>query len=190
VSRGVSSAVPLQSPETGSSCGRHVTVASLPLLQFTRPSESCQSRGIALWVWRSPHDLLPSRGWPAGYFRDLRSAATVKLSPDPLLDFALLQSLTRVGPPVVLRRAERCVVDGHHSPGACSPSAHEVTGSDLHRVCLPGCAAPSGFLSLLTPCSPRNPAGPVSYRRHSWGLPFRGFPSRTPGTSLDLPCPS
>jgi hypothetical protein len=45
----------------------------------------------------------------------------------------------------------------------------------------PGCAASSGFLSLLTLSSPRNPAGLVSYRRRSWGSPFRGFPFRLPG---------
>jgi hypothetical protein len=60
----------------------------------------------------------------------------VRLSPNPLVDLALLQSLTRVGPPVVTRRAERYVVDGHHSPGVSAPSTHEVTGSDLRRVCL------------------------------------------------------
>jgi hypothetical protein len=33
----------------------------------------------------------------------------------------------------------------------------------------------------LTPSSPHHPAGLVSYRRHSWGSPFRGFPFRSPG---------
>ena len=60
----------------------------------------------------------------------------MRLSPNPLVDFALLQSLTRVGPSVVTRRAERYVVDGLHSPGVSSPSAHEVAGSDQHRACL------------------------------------------------------
>jgi hypothetical protein len=42
----------------------------------------------------------------------------------------------------------------------------------------------------LTPSSPLHPAGLVSYRRHSWGSPFRGFSLPTAGASLDVPCPS
>jgi hypothetical protein len=136
VSRGASSAVPLQSPETGSSYGRHVAVAIASSRAVHASFRVLPKGGIAVWVRRSPHDLFPSRGRPSGCFRVLRSAATVRLSPNPLVDFALLQSLTRVGPPVVTRRAERYVVDGLHSPGVSAPSAHEVAGSDQRRVCL------------------------------------------------------
>jgi hypothetical protein len=54
-------------------------------------------------------------------------------------------------------------------------------GATCTGLASPGCAAPSGFLSRLTLSSPHHPAGLVSYRRHSWGSPFRGFPFRSPG---------
>lgn len=38
-----------------------------------------------------------------------------------------------------------------------------------------GCAAPSGFLSLLALCSSRVRSGFVSRRWHPWGCPFRGL---------------
>jgi hypothetical protein len=136
VARGPASLFPLQSPETGSSCGRHVTVtvaSSLAVYVFFRVLPKC---GIALLVRRSPHGLCLSRGRPSGYFRALRPAATVRLPPDPLVNFALLQSLTRVGLSVMTRRAERYVFDGLHSPGVFAPTAHEVAGSDQHRDCL------------------------------------------------------
>jgi hypothetical protein len=97
------------------------------------------------------------------------------------VDFALLQSLTRAR--TVRRHTphEAADRDGHTLLGSFAPTAHQVTGSDRHRACLPGCAASSGFLSLLTLRSPRDPAGLVSYRRRSWGSPFRGFPFRSPG---------
>jgi hypothetical protein len=136
VSRGASSAVPLQSPETGSSCGRHVAVTIASSRAVHVSFRVLPKSGIAISVWRSPHDLCPSRGRPSGCSRVLRSAATVRLSPNPLMDLALLQSVTRVGPSAVTRRAERYVVDEHHSPGVSAPSAHEVAGSDLRRVCL------------------------------------------------------
>jgi hypothetical protein len=39
----------------------------------------------------------------------------------------------------------------------------------------PDCAAPSGFLSLVTLCSSRGPSGFVSCQWRPWGSPFRGL---------------
>jgi hypothetical protein len=39
------------------------------------------------------------------------------------------------------------------------------------------------------PCSPRTRHGFVSCRWHSWGFPFRAFPSPAAVTPLDAPCP-
>jgi hypothetical protein len=39
----------------------------------------------------------------------------------------------------------------------------------------PGCAAPSGFLSLLALHSSRSPSGFVSRRKRPWASPFRGL---------------
>jgi hypothetical protein len=44
------------------------------------------------------------------------------------------------------------------------PTTLAEAGSDLHRAYQPGCAAPPGFLSLLTLCSARNLSGLVSCR--------------------------
>jgi hypothetical protein len=121
-------------------------------------------------------------------------------SPGPRKPISLRRILSwtsrcsRVYPGRTVRSSVRCRgsarLRGHTLLRFLAPTAHEVTGSDLRRVSRPDCAAPSGFLSLLTLCSPRNPVGSVSHRRRSWGSPFRGFPSRTAGTSLDTPCPS
>jgi hypothetical protein len=54
-------------------------------------------------------------------------------------------------------------------------------GATCTGLACPGCAASPGFLGRLTLSSPHHPAGLVSYRRHSWGSPFRGFPFRSPG---------
>jgi hypothetical protein len=82
--------------------------------------------------------------------------------------------------PALRRSAARS--GGHPSPEVSRP--YSVSGGGERPsagVASPGCAAPPGFLSLLTLRSPHHPAGPVSYRRHSWGSPFRGFPFRLPG---------
>jgi hypothetical protein len=54
----------------------------------------------------------------------------------------------------------------------------------------PARAASSGFLSPLTPCSARDPAGLVSYRLRSWGFPSRGLSLPGAGIPLGIPCPS
>jgi hypothetical protein len=67
------------------------------------------------------------------------------------------------------------------------PTTLEKRAATYTGFASPGCAAPSGFLGLLTLSSPRYPAGPVSYRRRSWGSPFRGFPFRIAGDTSSAP---
>jgi hypothetical protein len=45
-----------------------------------------------------------------------------------------------------------------HSRGVCSPTTYEIRTATNTKFTSPGCATPSGFLSLLTSCSSRNPS--------------------------------
>jgi hypothetical protein len=108
----------------------------------------------------------------------------------PLLDFALLQSLTRTEPLVCLRCTRRRSVHELLSWGSSPLQRSRRRGATYTGFASPGCAAPSGFLTLLTLSSPRCRSGPVSCRWRSWGSPYRGFPSRTAGRASRPPCPS
>jgi hypothetical protein len=114
-----------------------------------------------------------SNGWiRAGSSRGLRSAS----ESDP----------SRTARPCA-RRAEQRASGRAHSPGVSFPYSASGTGQrPMPGLPRPAQAASSGFLSPLTPCSARDPAGPVSYRLRSWGFPFRGFPFQAPGTSRCL----
>jgi len=93
---------------------------SSPVLQSLTGTD-----GSAIWVrapslvFRLATDL---RGLPARPAGDRAFA----LVPRPLMDLALLQSLTRTNPP----RSQRWLT----LLGFVAPLAHEVPGSDLHRV--------------------------------------------------------
>jgi hypothetical protein len=108
----------------------------------------------------------------------------------PLLDFALLQSLTRSGPLARLRHTRRRSVYELLSWGSSPLQRSRRRGATYTGVASPGCAAPSGFLTLLTLSSPRCRSGLVSCRWRSWGSPYRGFPSRPAGRASRPPCPS
>jgi hypothetical protein len=54
----------------------------------------------------------------------------------------------------------------------------------------PDCAAPSGFLSLLTLCSARNPSRLVSCEWRPWASTYRGFPCPVARRTSRPPCPS
>jgi hypothetical protein len=53
----------------------------------------------------------------------------------------------------------------------------------------PDCATPSGFLSLLTLCSARNPSRLVSCEWRPWASAFRGFPCPVARRTSRPPCP-
>jgi hypothetical protein len=72
------------------------------------------------------------RGLPAAP----ESSRTDKFATHPLMDFALLQSMTRAGPSVLANPSRRDAAPDTTLLGFLAPTAHEVTGSDLHRVCL------------------------------------------------------
>jgi hypothetical protein len=64
----------------------------------------------------------------------------------------------------------------------CVPSALEEAGSDSSGFTTPGFAAPSGFRTLLTPCSSRNPPAIFQTGNAPGIAPFEGFPFH--GTAL------
>jgi hypothetical protein len=80
-----------------------------PLLQFTRSPESCQCPRYRPMGWRLLPDLRPSRGRPSRSFRGPRSRNDDESMRDPLVSFALLQSLTRAGPSAVSCRTRRWI---------------------------------------------------------------------------------
>jgi hypothetical protein len=116
------------------------------------------------------------RGRPSRCSRGPRPARTDGFEPDPLVDFARLQSMTRVGPLVRMRVALNNVRSDEHTLLGFLPLQRfrnrAATGTGIAS---PGYAASSDFFSPLTPCSARDPAGLVSYRLRSWGFPFRGL---------------
>jgi hypothetical protein len=98
--------------------------------------------------------------------------------------------MTRAGPSIRLAAAEAAQSRGHPSPEVSRPYSARGGGERPS----PGLPHPAvlrlpALVGRLTLRSPHHRAGPVSYRRHSWGSPFRGFPFRSPGTPLDTPLP-
>jgi len=112
----------------------------------------------------------------------LRPSATKTQSHggDPLLSFALLQGLPG------LNRLLR----GFLSWGFPPLQRSQPRGATYAGVASPDCAAPPGFLSLLTPSSPRSlPA--LFHAGGTHGVsPFRGFPPQMTVLSLDKSFPS
>lgn len=98
----------------------------------------------------------------------------------PPLDFG---SATEYDP----RRTAACAASPHGVP--CPLWRLRKREATCTGFASPGCAAPSGFLSLLAPHSSRGPAGSVSHRQHLWGFPFRGsfFPRSQCHLSVHLP---
>lgn len=97
----------------------------------------------------------------------------VKVSSVPLIEFRLRLELW----PTIPSRSHRSAASSSHE--LCAPSAHKGNGDPLDRgFCLPATVRPQGLATLSTAYALRTPAGFVSHRRRSWGLPFGAFPSR------------
>jgi hypothetical protein len=99
-------------------------------MQFTRPSEYCRGGGIVAWVDDPSLAFTPLGVGVRGLPDRPGLAQTDKFVPDPLVDFALLQSMTRAGPPTS-RVTEATRHRGLTLLGFCAPTAHEVAGSYL-----------------------------------------------------------
>jgi hypothetical protein len=146
-------------------------------------------RGIAVWVDDPSLTFTPLGDGLRGL--SARSGPTMidKSSPDPLVDFALLQSMTRAGPPAS-RVTEATRHRGLTLLGFFAPTAHEVAGSDLHRACLTRLCCvfrlprpPDAFFPP-SPCrSCFVPAALVGFALQRVSLPIAGIP-------LGTPCPS
>jgi hypothetical protein len=180
---------PLQSPRTDSSCAASSPWRTLPLLQFTRPSEYCRGGGIAAWVDDPSLAFTPLGVGIRGLPNRPGLAETDKFTPDPLVDFALLQSMTRAGPP-----ASRVTEATRHRRltllGFRAPTAHEVAGSDVRRACLTRLRCvfrlPRPLDAFFPPSPCRScfvPAALVGFALQRVSLPIAG-------ASLDVPCPS
>jgi hypothetical protein len=76
------------------------------------------------------------------------------------------------------------------SMGFAAPTASSSKSSDQHRVSKPGCAAPTGFLSLLTPYSAPALLA-LFHARSAHGVEaLRGFPLPVAATAFTARCPS
>jgi hypothetical protein len=89
-------------------------------------------------------------------------AAAADRSPLGARDIVHGESDARSKRPLGTHRLLKRTLAAFH--GVFYPSTLAEAGSDQHRVCLPGCAAPSGFLNLLTHYSACNLSGLVSCR--------------------------
>jgi len=105
------------------------------------------------------------------------------------VDFALLQSLTRAGPPTS-REAEATRHRGLTLLRFLAPTAHEVAGSDLRRACLTRLCCvfrlPRPLDAFFPPSPCRScfvPAALVGFALQRVSLPIAGMP-------LGTPCPS
>jgi len=137
--------------------------ASLPLLQFTHPSEYVSGRGIVVLVRRSPLDLRRNDG-ALGVFPHPPAKRILQCANASLVDFVLLQGAfpSRTAE-VALRYSpglHRALASSSfsHSHGVLSPSAHKTWAATYAGVTSPDCAAPSAFFRPLTPCSAREPS--------------------------------
>jgi hypothetical protein len=156
---------PLQSSRIDPSCARHVTTAcasshAVDAPFRVLPAPTVSSHGLTNPPWPLPLTRLAFEVFPMG----ARSAKAVKLSSIPLLDFALLQSMTRAEPPASTVHT-RCA-DRARPPllGFCAPTAYEVAGSDQHRGCLPRLRGAFRLSQPLDASFPPKPSGLVSYR--------------------------
>jgi hypothetical protein len=185
VPRGLGIAVPLQSPETDSSCVRLVADAGasspavhLPFRVLSKVRYRRTGSTIPPWslpLTGSTFGVFPRPPWP----EDAKSPC------HPLVDLALLQSLTRAGPllsPRVALNNTRC--EKPPLLGFPAPPADEVSGSDLRRVCLTRLRCASRLSRPLDALIP-SVASPVLFHTgYALGLlVFRGFPSSVAGSA-------
>jgi hypothetical protein len=89
---------------------------------------------------------------------------------------------SRVRRPMAVRR--QSAKPGGPSVGFGALRRSQKRAATCTGLTSPGCAAPSGFLNLLTRCSTRNPSGLVSCRSRPWASTFRGFPSPVAGPTF------
>jgi len=166
----------------------------LPLLQFAGPSESSRARGITLLVRRFLPDLR-RRGKPGSRpSRSFRASRTTRgrENADCILPWTSLCSRVWPGPNRLATRRplSRAVPGGVRLSRGFSPlqrmRQREATYAGFAS---PGCAAPSGFLSLVTRSSSRSRAALFHAATLVGFSPSEVSPSGLPGTSLDAPAP-
>jgi hypothetical protein len=127
-----------------------------------------------------------------------RSPKTDKFSPIPLVDFALLQSMTRAGPSVLtcgsfpVRDRETKVArhSGLTLLRFLAPTAYEVTGSDLRRVCLARLRCVSRLSQPPDALFPPKPCQFCFAPATLMGFALQRFSLPTAGTPFGTPCPS
>jgi hypothetical protein len=180
VPRGLGIAVPLQSPETDSSCVRFVADAgaSSPAVHLPfRVLSKVRYRRIGSTI---PPWSLPLTGSTFGVFPRPPRPEDAESSCHPLVDLALLQSLTRAGPPLSPRVAlnnTRC--EKLPLLGFPAPPADEVSGSDLRRACITRLRCASRLSRPRDALIPPETVPALFHADYAHGvLPFRGFPSQ------------
>jgi len=98
--------------------------------------------------------------------------------------------MTRVGPArPAAHRTRRRAAGGRTLLGFGPLQRFRKRAATCAGFASPGCAASPRFLGALTLSSAHDPAGLVSYRRRSWGFPFRGLFLPGAVRPLGLPAP-
>jgi hypothetical protein len=76
-----------------------------------------------------------------------------------------------------------------HSRGVCSPTTYEIRTATNTKFTSPGCATPSGFLSLLTFCSTLTLSALFHAESVHGVETLRGFPLPVAATAFTARCP-
>jgi len=104
-------------------------------------------------------------------------AARPKALSDPLVSLVSRSECDPLSLAVSLRRLTAPSVSCDPSLRFAALQRSQKWTATNTRFASPGCAAPSGFLSLSTRCSIHDPSGLVSCQSRSWAWSLRGFPS-------------
>jgi hypothetical protein len=95
-------------------------------------------------------------------------AKIIHISPNPLMNFVLLQGITCTGPPLA----------GPPLVGFWAPTAFEITESDLHRVFLARLCCVYRLSKPLDALIPSETLTALFHAVDALGVPpFKGFPS-------------
>jgi hypothetical protein len=160
--------------------GRASPRGLLPLLQFTRPSESLSGRGIVSSVRRSPLGLRRD-GVTLGVF-PRPPARPIEKKVAPLSWTSLCSRVpSRAGPPehpvaTLPNESGPCDELSGHSPGVCRPYSVSSAGSDLRRGCLPRLCSAFGLPRTLDALLRPTPCRPCFMPTTLMGFPLQRFP--------------
>jgi hypothetical protein len=187
--------VPFRVPGPARAVRARVAARRLPLVQFTRPSESLSGRGIVVSVGRSPLDLRLDDG-VLGVFPRPPARCVSQHADASLVDFALLQGAfpnrtaglaCRYSPG---SRQTLTTCSSGHSPEVWCPFSASNAGSDPHRVCLARLCCALGLSQTLDASLRLAPCRPCFMPTALMGFPLQRFPFPVAHATSRPRCPS